>query len=256
MAKCVMKAITSLQHPLVQHWCKLKDDKRYRYEKKSVVIAGKTLVREICQSLPAIRLITEYPDDSVSIAAQEMICVSPSILRKITGLMQPEGIAAEVALPSFALVRHLPYVLALDGVCDPSNMGALLRSALALGWSGAILLTGCCDPYNDKAIRAAKGACFRLPLECSDWETIEKWLPTSHFKALAADMHGVAVEEVETIPPLILVMGNETHGLSTKALQLCKRVSIPLRGAMESLNVAVAGGILMHTLLSKPQGNN
>ena len=88
-------------------------------------------------------------------------------MKKISGMQTPEGLVVEIEMPKPAPLEGLKYLLALDGVSDPGNVGALLRTALALGWQGIFILDESCDPFNDKALRSARGATFRLPLA---WE--------------------------------------------------------------------------------------
>lgn len=145
--------------------------------------------------------------------------------------------------------------------CVSNFQGTLLRTALAFGWDGVFLLPGCADPFNEKAIRASRGACFKIPVESGD---IEEWLeicdthgltrigatsstttithPRPHHEEIHLETH-----EWERFKECSasLVLGSEGQGLSAAVLELCNPVSIPMIGAMESLNVASAGAILM-----------
>ena len=164
---------------------------------------------------------------------------------------------------------------------DAGNLGTLCRSALALGWQAVVLLPGCCDPFNDKAIKASRGAVFKLPLvQCS----LEQWqqLVEAHSllplaaepdrgsggnggRAAAADLQQQQRREQPDLPagsladmqrrladlPVCLCLGAEGQGLSPGVLQRCRPVSIPQAAGgqlMESLNVAAAGAILMFAL--------
>ena len=138
-----------------------------------------------------------------------------------------------------------------------------MRTALAFGWDGAFLLPGCADPFNEKAIRASRGACFKIPVESGD---IGDWLEICNAHGLtriAATSSSTKTDlrphhentHLETYDwerfkecSASLVLGSEGQGLSDAVLGLCNPVSIPMVGAMESLNVASAGAILMCVL--------
>lgn len=242
--------ITSAQHPLVKHLVRLRDQRNYRYEKKCVLIEGIKLIAEVCQKQPAITILREQntPLPS-SVNAQEIITVSESVMRKISGVQQPEGLVAEVTMPASHSLEKMLRILALDGVSDPGNLGTLMRTALALGWEGILLLEGCCDPFNDKALRSAKGATFRLPLAQGNWQDVERLAKKNGMTSLVADLEGMSVNDLNLGKEgVLLVLGNEAHGPSSQSKTHCKPVKIPMVGPMESLNVAIAGGILMYLL--------
>lgn len=251
-----MRRITSLQHPLVKHLVKLRQNRDYRYDQQSVLVEGVKPVHEVCGHLHPTLLVAwheslfplGHPDEAC-------VLVNWAVMEKISGMQSPEGLVAEIPMPQAASLKGKRRVLALDGVSDPGNVGTLLRTALALGWEGAFLLDEGCDPFNDKAMRAARGATFRLPLAWGSWHQLvqlaaeEGWLP------LAADFGGQAPQPVPRGRGVLLVLGNEATGVSDAARRLCQPVTIAMPGEMESLNVAVAGGILMYALGSVCEGS-
>ena len=159
------------------------------------------------------------------------------VFRKITGQPSPEGVVAEFPLPKPSSLKGLDYVLVLDRVMDPGNMGMLLRSALALGFEGVLFLEGCVDPFNEKALAAARGALFRLPYCFGTLDDIDAPL-------LVADLEGAPLAFQKRCA---LVLGNEAQGSQIEA----PKVSIPHKGEMESLNVAAAGSILMYGICNE-----
>ena len=187
------------------------------------------------------------------VESKEIVYVSESILQKISGVEVSEGILAVVAMPQTRSIEEMHYIVVLDGINDPGNLGTILRTALALGWEGAVFLSDSCDPFNAKALRAAKGATFRLPLCPVEWKDLCAHAHKHHLKLWAADIHGKPLEAViSTEKPergVILVLGNESHGVSKEVLKQCEKIKITMRGPMESLNVAIAGGILLHNLM-------
>ena len=147
--------------------------------------------------------------------------------------------------------------------------GTLLRTAVALGWEACFLLPGCCDPFNDKALKAGRGAAFKLPLAEGNWQALRQVLERHNMQCYGASPH---IEESQTPRqrPLVeskleelseepavrsnavcIVLGSEGQGLSETAMQHSMPLSIPMTGAMESLNVSQAGAILMYALGGK-----
>jgi RNA methyltransferase, TrmH family len=245
----MLKEISSLQHPLVKHLVKLRKNSDYRHEHSSVLIEGVKFVSEICQTLqPKTLLACDETLIPKKLKAENVIIVSEDILRKISGLKAPEGVLAEVPLPKMDSLQNKKYIIALDRVSDPGNMGTLLRTALALGWEGVFILEDSCDPFNEKALRAARGATFRLPLAIGNWITLQEIIKKNKLHPLVADLHGKKLNTEISKEGILLVLSNEAHGLSSEAKEICEKITIPMPGPMESLNVSVAGGILMHAL--------
>lgn len=170
---------------------------------------------------------------------------------------------------------QFPFYLCLWDVTDPSNLGALVRSAAGLGVDGVLLGPGCANPYYRKTIRASMGNVFSLPLLSVDIAALATLgesgvrlcaaalgdnsvsLTEMRSGAMAAPTGPLTELEVDTIPvsaPLILILGNEGYGLPDEVLDLCSlKVRIPMARGVDSLNVAVAGGILMYELKTSPK---
>lgn len=234
--------ITSLQNPLVKHLVKLQTDKKYRQEQKRVVIEGKKMVAEVCSKAKTYTALAI--EEALFPKADEQFLVTEQVMQKVCGSKTPEGVVAEVAMPSPQTLTG-SHILALENVSDPGNLGTLFRTALALGWKGIFLLPGCADPFNDKSLRSAKGATFRLPFTFGTWEELEELVAKEQLEPLVADMGG---KELPKVSRPLLLLGGEARGVSQKALKTFTPVAIPMAGEMESLNVAVAGAILMQEL--------
>jgi RNA methyltransferase, TrmH family len=239
--------ITSLQHPFVKHLVKLRQDSDYRYEQQALVIEGIKPIKEVPSSLIRKLVYVDERPLGVSSAPEEWI-VSENIMKKVSGMSSPEGLLAEIQMPSFSSLEGFHLIVALDGVNDPGNMGTLLRTALAFGWQGVFLLPNCCDPFNEKVIRAARGAHFKLPLAKGSVEQFQHLIQKNQLNAFVADLQGQAPERAIESKRRVLVLGNEAHGASAAVKSLCSPITIPMPGEMESLNVAIAGGILMYLL--------
>lgn len=243
------KQITSLQHSSIKHIVKLRQNHDYRDEHQSVVISGKKEVEEIGRQVH-VKLLLVYDDTWIpkGIDADEVLVVNEEIMRKASGLQNPEGIIAEVSLPKLSKLDGLKSIVVLDGVSDPGNLGTILRTALALNWDGAFILEESCDPFNDKALRAARGAAFRLPIARGSWKDLLEIINKNQLRPLVGDLRGTALSEIKLNSGVALVLSNEARGVSEDAANYCERVTIPISHSMESLNVAIAGGILMYTL--------
>lgn len=248
----MLKQLTSVQHPLIKHLVKVRQNSDYRYDHASVLIEGYTMVQEVGKKTSLkIVLTTDEALIPKGIKAKEVLVVSDAIIKKISGLEVSEGILAEAPLPPQATFKKCQRLLVCDGVSDPGNLGTLLRTALAFGWDGAFLLPNSCDPYNEKAVRASRGAVFRLPMAQGTWQQLKEIAESNRLQPYAADLDGTSLEQVHANNGILLVMGNEAHGLSSEGASWCQRVTLPMPGPMESLNVAVAGGILLYALQRK-----
>jgi TrmH family RNA methyltransferase len=166
----------------------------------------------------------------------------------------PQGILAVGEIPAASL-EALPLddepavLLVLDAVQDPGNFGTLARTAEALGAAGVVALPGTVDAWNSKAVRAAMGSTFRLPVVPAGWDRLGPWARERGVEVRAGVGGG---EPLAGRRPgrAALVLGNEGAGVSAATLERMDRaVGIPLRGRAESLNVAAAGAILLHELL-------
>jgi RNA methyltransferase, TrmH family len=141
--------------------------------------------------------------------------------------------------------------LLLDDVQDPANVGAILRSGEAFGVAAALLTSACASPFSSRALRASAGSAFRLPV-CAPVtaEQAVAWARGHGIALAGAEAHGGdAPESLAALRPLALVIGSEGHGISPEiASALDRRVTLPLPGRVESLNAAVAAGVLLHVL--------
>lgn len=239
----VARRITSPQHPLVKKAVRLRQDKALRHQEKRVVVPGFKLAQELA---PVEIFISADP--SLSVDAQEVILTTPEIVEKIVGISQEVPVASLVALPTESKLDSQSSILILEGIADPGNVGTLIRSALAFSWDLVVLLEGTCDPFNDKAIRASKGAVFRQPLLTSSWDLLLPWMKENKTSILVADMKGLSLDQMKVTLPIALVLGNEAKGVSPSARNFGKPITIPMSLKIESLNVSAAGAILMYTL--------
>jgi len=164
----------------------------------------------------------------------------------------PQGIIAIAQAPKHTLdtlvVSDPVRYLLLDAVQDPGNVGTIIRTAAALGASATIALPGTVDVWNAKVVRSAMGAHFHHPAFHASWEEVDAFLTRASIPLWAADADG---EPLSGKAParLALAVGNEGSGLTASIRSQASRiVSLPIASMVESLNVAVATGILLHEL--------
>ena len=173
------------------------------------------------------------------------------VLASVSEAETSQGVVALARRPVFAEETMLagdPLLLVAVGIQNPGNLGALLRAAEAAGATGAYLAEGCADPFSWKALRGSMGSAFRLPhlRRVGARETLKR-LDARGVVTVAATSSGeVLYDQVDLTRPVALVLGNEGAGLDPELLAAASaRVAIPMRGGVESLNVAVAAGVLL-----------
>ena len=178
--------------------------------------------------------------------------VTPGELEALADTEQPQGIVAVVE-PRGRVLDEIPtpagaVLLVLDAVQDPGNVGTMLRTALALGASGVVALKGTAELTNPKVLRGSMGAAFRLPAAATEVEEFLVWAKGRGVDVIVAAADGAPLERWRRGPaPIALVVGNEGAGVSPAlAAAATRRIAIPLGSTVESLNVAVAAGILLY----------
>ena len=195
----------------------------------------------------------------LALAAQgvRVVEVPPAELDALADTEHPQGVVAVVEPRSWSLadVPTPPgaVVLVLDAVQDPGNVGTMLRTALGLRAAGVVALKGTAELTNPKVLRGSMGAAFRLPAVSSDAGTLLAWVAERGVEVWVAAADGEPASGRggrARRPPLALVLGNEGAGVGpTIAAAARRRVAIPLAPGVESLNVAVAAGILLHEVM-------
>ena len=183
--------------------------------------------------------------------APDLIEVSTAVLRHVSDTETPSGVVAALPRVPLAGLGALPagagLVLVLDGIGDPGNAGTILRSAAAAGVDGVVALSGCADLYAPKVVRAAMGAHLRVPLAVDVTPAeLEAWLP-ARGQAILADAHAPeSVYDRDLRGATVLIVGGEAHGArQTGTLAGVRPVSIPMPGAAESLNAAMAATVIL-----------
>jgi len=172
-------------------------------------------------------------------------------LETLAGTESPQGVLVIAGIPRTELeaidLDGPGVVVALDGIQDPGNFGVVVRSADAFGALFVAALPGTVDPWNPKAVRAAAGSSFRLPVVQVGTGPLVAWLRERGFTIYGADAAGQSAEAKPLAQRAALVLGNEGAGLSAEVRSAVDELlAVPMRGGAESLNVGVAAGVLLY----------
>ena len=246
-----MKKISSKTHFYIKHLCKLVTDKSYRKKTNSIVLLGEKIAKESTDKCKIKSLIVsdkKYLIPSFlkkfKLREENIYFVSKPVMQKIWKMSSCEEIALEIEKPSEQVLKNEKYLVVLDKIKDPGNLGTLIRTAHGLNWDGVIITENSVDPYNDKALRAAKGSTFSIPLFFKKTQDVKKM---KNFNFFIADIKGTKINEINFPKPLILVLSSESQGCSSWTSGFTK-ITIPMKKDIDSLNVAVSGGILLFTM--------
>lgn len=179
--------------------------------------------------------------------------VDTNRLAALAATEAPQGVVAVAEIPRRELsglrLAAQATVLVLDGIQDPGNFGTLTRTAAAFGVQAIAALPGTVDPWNPKAVRSGAGASFRVPIVRTGLAELLAWLRDGGFTLYGADANGTTVDAVQLEPRAALVVGNEGAGLSREVHRAADALlAVPIRGPVESLNVAAAAAILLYFL--------
>ncbi len=183
-----------------------------------------------------------------------VVDVSDAELESAADTDTPQGVLAVATIPDqpLAVPTGPARYLVLDALQEPGNVGAVVRTAAAMGVTATIALPGTVDMWNAKVVRSSMGALFHHPVAMRSWEQFSEFAGSTGLALWAADLHGDALDSLRpTSCPdrLALVVSNEGAGLSPQvAAAVSRTVTIPMAAEVESLNVAVATGILLYAL--------
>lgn len=245
--------ITSLSNPNLKLIRALQTQRKAREQEQLFVIEGVRLIEEAVRAQAPIRLALYTDDldtrgraalDQLAYLGAQVHAVTPKVMAAASDTQTPAGLLAVVSFSSFIL-QPSAFALVLDRLSDPGNLGAILRTADAAGVQAVFLAPGTVDAYNPKVVRAAMGAHFHLPITQITWDELAERV-TGVEVWLAEARGGQAYDRVDWRKPCALVIGSEAEGPSNAARRFApKRVHVPMPGQAESLNAAVAAGVLL-----------
>lgn len=248
--------LTSIQNERVKLVHALQNQAKTRRKERKIALEGKRLIQDALANDHRAEFIMYDPDvinpNDFDVPKSIMLPADASVLRHISDTEQPQGVVAVFPMPSGKLPTPLTRALILDNLRDPGNVGTILRTAAAAGVEAVLLSPGCVDAYNPKVLRSAMGAHFRLVVVEHGWDAIADYC--RDLPRYLADMTGDVRYDQADWSQYALIIGSEAHGASTEAEAIASHiVYIPMQSNAESLNAAVAAGILLfearrHTL--------
>ena len=238
--------ITSKQNSFIKEIRSL-SLKKNRDELGLYVVEGVKAVKEALSSQQVKAVVcTERGQALLGEVKIRTELVSNEVFKSISGEVTPQGIIAVVVKPQNALRAPSGNCVLLDGVSNPANVGAIIRSAAAAGYSEVFITNDSADAFGDKAVRASMGGLYKVSVYYGEREEL---ISVINKPFVIADMGGENVFETKIKNEFCLVVGNEGNGVSQRLKDVATvTVSIPMENGMESLNVAVSAGILMYLL--------
>ncbi len=240
--------LTSKNNPLIKETAALKE-KKGRKEFGLFLVEGRKMALECQESALEIErvFVSEGYEGELPFADSLIVRVSEDILRYLSDEKTPQGIICRVRIPKNTFARPTGKCLLLDGVADPGNMGAILRTANAAGYSKVYLTEDCADPYAPKSVRASMSGLFFTQIYRGGRTEILSGL--AGIPLVVADLYGTNAFHFKAEKDFVLVIGNEGRGVSNEVRAAATQtVKIPMRDTQESLNAAVSAGILMYLL--------
>ncbi|HNW99774.1 MAG TPA: RNA methyltransferase [Candidatus Cloacimonadota bacterium] len=243
--------IEQLPKNYAKELAKLKQ-KKFREEEGKVVVEGIRLIEQLLtDGIKPQELITCDENFSGTLPFKGDFSgtiwqTTPSYMEQICDTQQPQTWAAVMPCTNRNIVENR-FVLFLDNIQDPGNLGTIFRTAAAAGISGIVRSTTCCEIFNPKVIRASLGAVFFVPTEIHDSPYVEQFNGTRI--AMCMDGEKSIFQYQHKEKNLLLILGSEAHGIQDNILKWADvRLRIPISQAMESLNVSVTAGISIFTL--------
>jgi RNA methyltransferase, TrmH family len=258
MAKPV---ITSLSNPLIKH-ARALHQKKARLESGTFLVEGIHHVGEAIEAGWDVDSILYAPELLTSAFARDLIArlgtkpqpVSTPVMESLADKDNPQGILAIVRQKQTQIDELKPgaqtirWAAALVSPQDPGNVGTILRTLDAVGADALFLLDGGVELYHPTVIRSSMGTIFWKPVIHASFEEFVTWARKGNYQLIGTSAHGdVDYQTLVPQAPWILVLGNEQKGLSTAQTNACDvAVSLPMKGRVSSLNLAVAAGVLLY----------
>lgn len=233
----------------------LNNDRKTRKKEGLFVLEGPKLLEEALDAGLNFRVILvgqSLNDQGLLEKAKKrapLFVIEDKEVQSLSSTVTPQGVIAVLEVPQYTLddIEKEPFFLVLDGIQDPGNLGTLFRTALASGAGGLILIKNTVDPFNPKVVRSAMGALFKLPF-VTDISIDELTnFSTNLWAAVLEDAK--AYYQLKPEKGVGLIIGNEGQGISQAIVEIAKeKVYIPIDKRSESLNAAIAAGVLLFYL--------
>jgi len=243
-----VERITSRKNPKIQHIKKLGSSKSYRTESGEFVCDGAKLLDEAVSNGADITFVVYCGDVPKTVLGNVPVYeVTRDIIEYVSPMKTPQNIIFTCKIPerTVNLAEEGKYVV-IEGVQDPGNVGTIMRTARAMAYDSVILLPGCADLYSPKTVRSTMGAIFRQNAFEADLDFLADMKNNGVvLMGAALQEDSVDIREVK-FKNFAVCIGSEGRGLSEELLKLCeKKIIIPMMQECESLNAAIAAGIIM-----------
>ena len=241
--------ITSKDNEIIKNIKKL-HDKKYRID--SYIVEGIKMVKEAISENQLIELIAIREDFEIKFDTKniKIITVSSKVFDDISDVKTPQGILAVIKKkPNKQIETNTDYILALDSLQDPGNMGTIIRTADSANINQIIINKTTVDPYSPKVIRSTMGAIYRTNIiEVEDLKATLKEMKSKGFQIITTDLKATqSIYDINYNNKTVVVIGNEANGVSQEILQTAdKKVIIPMLGKTESLNASIAASIMIY----------
>ncbi|MBR4270941.1 MAG: RNA methyltransferase [Clostridia bacterium] len=239
----MIKEILSKSNPLIKELAKLKQ-KKYRQKLGLVLVEGERLIKELSIRGATFEYLFFIDDPKVKVGG-ELVKTNREVLLYLSQTVTTPDIIGVIKWENQAFSLPQTNFLVLDNISDPGNLGTLIRSALAFNFK-YIYLLNCVDYTSDKVLRSTMGTVLDVKIVECDYSDIDK-LASKHTLILA-DMEGKILESYPKSDEKIgIVLGNEANGVSeTLRSKVKNKIAIAMKNNVESLNVAIAGSIIMN----------
>lgn len=262
--------ITSSSNKLIKE-IKMLQKRKERWSKKCFFIEGTRAVEQCIKSDAGIKhivysreLLGDEMDKVLSLideVSYETYEISDKLFKEISDTDNPQGILAVVNFDEFTLddiLKENNFIIVLDRVQDPGNLGTIIRTADAFGANGIIVTNGCVDVYNPKTIRSTMGSIFQIPIvHMGETKEALESLKQENISIISSSLNTDKYSyDIDFKTSCAIVIGNEAKGISEEVLSLSDQlVKIPMVGEAESLNAAIASGVLMYEVLRQRSSN-
>lgn len=237
----MIKVITSKDNKHIKFALSLKENKYRKINKMFIAETFKSLEMAIKHNMVVETFSTEWLDIPEEIPQN---IVSDEILKKLSNNVSPEGVVF-IAKENEIKPEKEDKILYLDHIADPGNMGTLIRTALAFDYDLIVVSENSVSIYNEKVVNSSKGAIFAMPIKVGD---LTPYLDSHQIIVSLLSDDSVSLDELNVEEKFVLILGNESHGVKRDSKRNATvKVKIPIKN-IDSLNVAVAGGILMNKI--------
>ena len=240
--------LTSKNNPLIKETASLKD-KKGRKTLGRFLVEGRKMANECLLSGLNVEyaFVAESYTGELAMEERKIVRVSDDVLKYLSDEKTPQGVVCRVEIPRLEPQKPSGRCLLLDGVADPGNMGAIIRTANAAGYKKIYLTNDCTDPYSPKSVRASMSGVFFTEIYVGERAELLKLF--NGVSLLVADMNGENLFKAVVPENYVLTIGNEANGVSELVKKAAtKRLRIPMQATQESLNAAVSAGIAMYVL--------